>query len=105
MSTWTNLEEGSEIHFQEENNCISSYNLSSARPHARCCIRHFPYLISKPPDGGRVEDGWMREPAGGTGMGLDGCRNSPDLPFPTQNTPSGGSDVCEHMGHGEEKWG
>lgn len=47
----------------------------------------------------------MREPAGGTGMGLDGCRNSPDLPFPTQNTPSGGSDVCEHTGHGEEKGG
>lgn len=47
----------------------------------------------------------MREPAGGTGMGLDGCRNSPDLPFPTQNTPSGGSMFASIRGMVRRKGG
>lgn len=55
---WTNLEGGSEIYFQEENNYISSYYFSRACPHARCCHRLFPQLISKPPDGGDGEGGW-----------------------------------------------
>ena len=42
---------------------------------------------------------------GGGGKGLDGCGNSPDLPFPKQETRKWRIYVCEPKGPSEETWG
>ena len=42
---------------------------------------------------------------GGGGKGLDGCGNSPDLPFPKQETQKWRIYVCEPKGPSEETWG
>lgn len=87
MSVWTNLEEGNEMYFQEENNYISSYYLSSACPMPgaiKGSLHIFRPGFWRQHHRARMEEqvGLGAQDLQRYSVRLVGCPNSSDLPAP-----------------------